>query len=232
MQRAFEMYHSTNWTERNEAIRELQKLPAKKKRSREAENKAIIFLVAAASEDQHTMVRIEAINMLAEYLPEQRAFECLKTIAIRDKHDNVRWMTLKVLAQKPPPEALDVFIVNSSSRDLLIRETAVMGMLMVRSDGVEKTILPYVKKALRDPAISVKTAALNNLYFRDESLYPIITAFIKDDNVSLTLLASALRALKGYKMDDETEGRVILLLAHSQADIRILALHALQNQKS
>lgn len=232
LQKAFQMYHSDDWTERKAGIRELKNLPPKKKRSPSTDNSVIIFLIAASCEDPYSLVRIEAVNGLAEYLYDKRAFECLRKIALAAKNTNIRWMALEVLANNPKIESLDIFIINSSNKDSLIRETAVKGMLKVRDEGVESKILPYVKMALRDPAIGVKTTALENLYFRDESLYVIISAFVKDDKIPLILLASALKAIEGYSLDAETQDRIIPFLVHNNKDIRLLALRALQNQKN
>ena len=230
-QRAVDMYHSVDWLERKQGILELDKLSSHNKRSKNTDNKAIIFLIAAASEDLHSLIRIEAIKSLENYLHDKRSFECLKNISLNDKNNNVRWMAIDILSHKPTVEALDVFILTFSSSDYLIRETSVKGMLGIREEGTEKKILPYIIKALKDPAISVKIMTRDNLYFKDASLYTILAESMQKDKQSLSLLASTLRAIKGYKLDSKTKDIIILLLTHSDRDIRILALHALQNQK-
>ena len=228
IQKYSEMYHSPDWIIRLEAIAAL-KNPPYQNAWHPSNKKKIITFLEGATEDIHTAVKIEAIKQLAAYIDDAGVIKCLEEISLNDENNNVRWMTLNSLLQSPSYETIRVFIINFADSDILIKEASIKGILKLSDNSSKQEVLPYILDALNDNAINVKIAALENLTFKDEAIYQILAEHFQKNRLSATMLDLLLKAINGYKLDEETQEKIFPFLTHTDANIRILALRALKN---
>jgi len=231
IQKSTDMYHSSDWIVRLEGISALKKPPHQKAWHPGNKKKIIIFL-EGATEDIHTAVKIEAIKQLAAYIDDAGVIKYLEEISLNDENNNVRWTALDVLLQSPSQETIKIFITNFANSDILIKEVSIKGILKLSDESSRQEILPYVLDALNDEAINVRIAALNNLSFKDEAIYQILAKNFQKNRLSITMLNLSLKAINGYKLDEETQEKMFPLLTHADTDIRILALRALKNSQN
>ena len=224
------MYHSPNWLVRLDGITALRKPPHQKVWHPESKKKIIIFL-KGATEDAYSSIKIEAIKQLAAYIDDAGVIKCLEEIALNEENNNVRWTALDSLLQSPSRETIGVFMANFASRDILIREVSIKGILKLSDESSKQEALLYVLNALNDDAINVRIAALDNLTFKDEAIYQILAKNFQKSPLSFTMLSLSLKAIDGYKLDAETQEKIFPLLTHSDVNIRILALRALKNSQ-
>ncbi|MDR3237814.1 MAG: HEAT repeat domain-containing protein [Spirochaetia bacterium] len=230
IQKSIEMYHSPDWLIRLNGIEAVKNPPHPKGWSQNAEKSIVTFLIGA-TEDAHPAIRIEAVKSLAPYNSNKNVIGRLKEICMNDGN-NVRWTALDVLSQSSAPETLDVFIANVSSIDILIREASIKGIMRVSNDSLKQDVLPYILAAIQDQAIGVRIAALENLKFKDDAIYQALAKCFQEDGLTVSLLASLLKAINGYKIDSATWEKIVPLLTHADTGIRLLALRALKNGQS
>jgi len=140
-------------------------------------------------------------------------------------------VALESLLQSPSQETVRVFIANFASGDILVKEASIKGILKLSGDSSKQEALPYVLAALNDDAINVRIAALDNLTFKDDAIYQILAKYFQKNRLSATMLNFSLKAINGYKLDEETQEKIIPLLTHTDVDIRILALRALKSSR-
>ncbi|MCL1911563.1 MAG: HEAT repeat domain-containing protein [Leptospirales bacterium] len=228
IQKSTEMYHSPNWIVRLEGITALRKPPYKDAWHPNSKKRIITFL-KGATEDIHTAVKIEAIKQLALYIDDAGVIKYLEEISLNDENNNIRWAALESLLQSPSRETIKVFMTNFTSDDIFIKETSIKGILKLNDDSSKQDALPYVLDALNDEAINVRIAALDNLTFRDEAIYRILAESFQKDRLSATMLHFSLKAIDGYKLDQETQEKIVPFLTHTDVEIRILALRALKS---
>lgn len=212
-------YESDNWLKRRDAVREIAAFQSEK----------AVDLLLKATEDIHHAVAIEALEHLFKKLPE-KGQERVRYMAEFEKNDNVRWYALKVLAQYRDPSSAPVFVVGLNSRDWLIREESIRGLLLIDDYVVKYISIPYIIEALNDRSLNVRIAALENLDIKDERLYRTIVGMLPDSEWNTSLLEGILKALKGYRLDDKTRKYVIRLMTHQNTKIRLLAFRVLREE--
>ncbi len=217
-------YVAGNWIERTEAVREIIRYIGPDK------NDLIIGTLMVASADPHIEVRIEAVKGLSRMDIDQTR-SMLRRIAREDPGDNVRWRALRELRLLKDPAAADIYIQAMGSSDWLIREEAARGMLSLADEIIRARMIPHIIKALNDPSASVAIAVMRNLKTRDPRLYQAIADRLLSAS-EYSLLSASLTAINGYRLDDKTNEKVINLLVHGNADIRVLALRVLKSNRS
>ncbi len=218
-------YRSRNWERRLNAVITISKYTNLKDPL-----KAEILLYKATYDD-HTAVRIEAIKGLSEY-SSKIVIDRIKKIAKKGKNANEKWYALNALARYGDPDFAEIFLSGLKSKDWLIREISIKGILMIDSIKIKYKLIPVIIKAINDPNESVRIAALNNLDIKDKAIYKELIKKIKKKNYSKnTFLRAVLKALSGYKLDKSTRSKIINLLTHRNPAIRILALRVLKEEK-
>lgn len=187
--------------------------------------------ILSVSNDEHDEVKIAVIKAFSRH-PSPLFRERLLTIT-HDRSDNVRWYALTCLGEYGDPEAAPVFINGLMSEDWIIRESSIIGILKIRDLSVVNDLVPYIVRSLEDPNVAVRIATLENLTIRDPRLYRSIASIVSENRTKgPSLLVPALRALEGYILDDETREEIIPLLTHMNSDIRIAALHVIQEDQN
>ncbi len=214
-------YQSPKWEIRLKAVEKLSVV-----KSRKAENALI-----KATDDIHTMVRIEAINGLGK-IASSKGRQRIRYLAEYDTNSNVRWNALKALSEFRDATAAPVFAGGLRSSDPLIREESIRGLLMIDDFAIKYVSIPYFIEALNDESLNVRLTALNYLNIKDERLFAILTGMLgKDIYNKYTLLKAVLKALYGYQFDPQTRKILTSYLLHPNLDIRLLALRALKKNR-
>jgi HEAT repeat protein len=217
-------YKSENWEERIDAVDEISgydTLPHSIKALR---------LLVEATYDDHPAVRLEAIKKLADF-PSIISRNRLTEIAVKKNNSNVKWYALRTLASYKDPLLAPVFIKGFKSSDWLIRDISITGILMLDNAFLEKTMVSYIIRALRDPASRVRLTTLNNLKIKNKVLYNEIKKNLEEKNKKKVFIIASLKALRGYRLDEDTRNRVIHYLTGNNSEIRILALRVLQEEE-
>lgn len=223
------LYASDDWTVRIDGISYVKSLHQMYQGDAVVRRRSKAFLLKAA-QDEHSKIAIEAAKALAPYLADEDVSLCLQTLSLPGSDPNVRWAALTVLAARGDPQNADLFVSAFTDKDILIREAAVKGMLAISDEAVLHSLVPNIASALEDKAVGVQTAALDNLRFTDERLYPVLAKFFTR-RISVSVLGSALGAINGYRLDTATREKIILLLTHSNSNIRLSALRALKSDE-
>jgi HEAT repeat protein len=216
-------YKSENWEERIDALNEISgynTLPHSIKALR---------LLVEATYDNHSAVRLVAIKKLADF-PSIISRNRLTEIAIEKNNSNEKWYALHTLASYKDPLLSPIFIEGLKSSDWLIRDISITGILMLDNTFLEKSMISYIIKALRDPASRVRLTTLKNLKIKNQALYNEIKKNLEEKNKKIFTIAS-LKALRGYRLDKNTRNRVIQHLTDNNSKIRILALRVLQEEE-
>lgn len=217
------LYSSDNWEDREKAVINLYSY----KNSFYSRNILLFFL--KATEDRHSAVRIKAVNGL-HLMPDPVALDRLKIIAKEDPKANVRWHAIQALSDYRIKENEAIFVESFKSKDWIIREAAIIGLLKINNPKSQIRNILLIKDGLNDPVISVRLATLQNLELKNDLFYPDITKIIIDNKSSHSILKAALFAIKGYKLDYNTRDKLISLLTHYDREIRIGAFRALKEE--
>jgi len=231
-------FASPDWERRVEATSNLaacittpQNLSVFRLREEFRINMKVEELLIEATHDPHPQVRIEAAR-IAGALMTQTILGRIKVMAVRDKNSNVRWHALKTLALFRDPDSLDIFLVSFKSRDWIIREASIAGLLSLDSSVITHKTVPVIIRAINDPSTSVSITALNMVKIRDKRIYRTISGKLTENiHSQVTLLSAVLTALEGYRLDSKTREKVINLLVHENSRVRILALRVLKMEK-
>ncbi len=217
-------YAAGNWMERAEAVREIVRYIGPDK------NDLIVGTLMVASGDPYQQVRMEAVKGLA-IMKSQESLAMLRRIASEDPADNVRWHALRELRGLGDAPAADIYIRALDSDDWLIREEAARGIISLDNTVIRERMIPHILRAMNDPDVNVVLAVLNNITFRDQRLYRAIADRIQGES-DYSLLAAALKAANGYRLDEKTKEKVIDLLVHNNSRIRVLALRVLKSDRA
>lgn len=218
-------YESKNWEERIEAIQNISKY------SNSTDTDIVKKILIQATYDIHLSVRVEALKGLAG-LPSINAMARIVKLATTEDNDNVRWYALHALAYYRDSTSAPIFIIGLKSKDWLIREISIKGILMINDLSEKYKMIPYIVKAIKDPNNSVKITTLKYLDIKDDKIYnEIIKIFNKHIDSGNTQFKASLMAMRGYKLDEKTREKVINLLTHENREIRILALRILKEEK-
>jgi HEAT repeat protein len=220
---AVHQYSSDNWEERERAVVRMHRYGD----SAFAANVTLFFI--KATEDRQPLVRIKAVQGL-RIKKDPAALARLRVMAREEPRSNVRWHTLLALGDYGLAENEPFFIEGFKSRDWIIREASVIGILSIIDMETQKRNIPLIKNAINDNILSVRLAALNHLKFKDELLYTEIAGIINNRKSSRSLLKAALGAIKGYRLDLKTRERLISLLTHYDRDIRVSAFRVLREE--
>jgi len=231
-------FASPDWEQRVEATSNLaacittpQNLSVFRLREEFRINMKVEELLIEATHDPHPQVRIEAVR-IAGALKTQTILGRIKVMAVRDKNSNVRWHALKTLALFRDPDSLDIFLDSFKSRDWIIREASIAGLLSLDRSVIKHKTVPVIIRAINDPSTSVRITALNMVKIRDKRIYRTISGKLTEKiNSEVTLLSAVLTALEGYRLDSKTREKVINLLVHENSRVRILALRVLKMEK-
>ncbi len=193
---------------------------------------AIRDFLLRATEDSHSIIKIDAIEALKGISNDSAVFRRLMELSMKETDPNVRWTAIRILAEKPPLQALPAFVENFESEDWLIREASITGMLRINDESLRGRISPLIIRALQDRADGVRLAALNNLNFRDEGFYRLIRRhFHEKQGPPVRILLAALKAIRGYDIDNDTREKIIGLLSHPDKTVRLMALRTLKKKK-
>jgi HEAT repeat protein len=220
---AIHLYSSNNWEKREKAVVSMYKY----KDSIFSQNILLFFL--KATEDRQSAVRIKAVQGLHLML-NLSAIERLREMALQDPKANVRWHAILALGDYRIKENENIFLESFKSRDWLVREAAIKGILKIKDPDTQKKNIPLIIEAINDPVISVRLATLQSIEYKHELLYPHIAATINNKKSSLSILKAALSAIKGYRLDYKTRDKLISMLTHYDRNIRIMAFHALREE--
>jgi HEAT repeat protein len=220
---AIHLYSSDNWEKRERAVVSMYKY----KDSIFSENIFLFFL--KATEDRQSSVRIKAVQGL-HLMSNPAALDRLRILALEDPKANVRWHAILALGDYRMKENENIFTESFKSRDWLVREAAIKGILKINDAEIQERNIPLIIKAINDPVISVRLAALQNIEYKHELLYPEIAGLINNKKSSPSILKAALSAIKGYRLDYKTRDKLISLLTHYDRKIRIMAFRALKDE--
>ncbi len=215
-------YLTTNWEKRLKTVKELTKYENKN------DNRILEFSLIAASRDNHPEVRIEALKGLAK-LKTEEALPRIREMALSDPSDNVRWYAFKALSLYSDPGLINVFIQGFNDDDWLIKEASLVGILLIDDESVYRKKITYTVLALRGSIESIQKTALETCNIQSPEIFrEIKKIFLELENRDYTMLKAVLKALDGYKIDDETKDRLVELLLHSNREIRLLSLSVLK----
>jgi len=213
-------YKSDNWKTRLEAVKAVATIKGER-----AEN-----LVIKALNDPHNAVKMEALQILSKR-PIKRARVYIRELALSSQNDNVRWNALRTLSRYRDPRDASIFIYNFTDEDWLIREASIIGLLSIDDYSTKYIHIDVIIKALDDPSISVKFAALSHLNIQHHSLYAKLIQMLYGENNPPSLLVAILKALQAYKIEEKDRDKIIELLTHSNSAVRITALQTLKAKK-
>ncbi|MCX8122567.1 MAG: HEAT repeat domain-containing protein [Spirochaetes bacterium] len=213
-------YKSDNWKTRLEAIQAVATIKGDR-----AEN-----LIIKALEDSHIAVKVEALHILSKR-PIKRAHAYVKDLALYSNNDNIRWEALKTLSRYRDPRDAAVFIYNFSNEDWLVREASIVGLLSIDDYSTKYIHIDSIIKAMDDSSISVKLAALAHLTITHPALYNKLILMLSTENNTPSLIVAILKALQAYTIKEKDRDKIVELLTHSSATVRIAALQTLKNKK-
>ena len=222
-----EQYNSDNWQERYDSLEKLSKYIST------SDPKILEPFLLKATEDSHSSVRIIAVQNLIKF-PSAAVMKRISEIASDNSASNDRLYALKTLGEFRKVTAIPVFLKGLECEDWLIRETSILGILMIEDFNTKYRLIPYIIKALNDSSDVVKIATLSNLNIKDDILYEEIVKIFNinfEAGLKNSLLRASLKALAGYKLDDKTRKKVIILLTDVNKDIRLLSLKVLKEEK-
>jgi len=225
--KAVRLYETDNWHIKQKAIRKIIKELKKNDISR-IENAAEKILLQA-SMDNHTAIQIEASIGLG-YLKSRTSLSMLLALAAPSSSDNVRWYAIQSLKRRNSPLALKVYLLGIQSKDWVIREVSIIGLLSLREKNQQKENLPAILQCLNDATIPVRISTLINLQIQDRRIYRAIIKNLYRKKPS-ALLTASLEAIRGYMLDEKTKDIIIEMLSHPSTRIRILALRALKEDR-
>lgn len=218
----FQDYKSDNWEKRREAVVRISETGSKKS------VKDIDDFLCEATYDEHPAVRMEALTGLKKRRPTS-CLERIRSITQTDPNQNVVLYAYTALSEYRDPESSAQFVAGLESSDWMIREASIKGLMKIRNRNEKLKYTQQIIKVLNDRNESVKIAALSSLSVKDSSLYQNIITNLNEKNVKkVTLLKAALKAVRGYNIDQKTRIFLIELLSHENAEIRVLALRALK----
>lgn len=225
--KAVTLYQTDNWLTKQKAIRMIVK-ELKKDTIRRIEASAEKVLLQA-SMDNHTAIQIEASIGLG-YLKSRTSLSMLLALAAPPSPDNVRWYAIQSLKRRNSPLALKVYLTGIQSKDWVIREVSIIGLLALNQKDQQKQNLPAILKCLNDSTISVRISTLTSLQIQDRRIY---RAIIKNlyKKKPFSLLTASLKAVRGYMLDEKTKDILIEMLSYPRTRIRILALRALKEDR-
>lgn len=211
-------YQNGNWVERGMAVREVIRHPSP----------ASFALIEKAAHDSHAGVRKEALRGFRILKP-RMALSTIMSMIENDPDYHVRLQALETLGHYRDPSSAIIFATSLKNEDWLIRETAIKSLLMIDDYSIRYVSIPYILQALDDPVESVKIASLENLKIRDARIYEKISdMFNETPHYRHSLLVAQIKALKGYRLDEDTRTRMVDYLTHRNLDVRIAALKTLQ----
>ncbi|MCU0847658.1 MAG: HEAT repeat domain-containing protein [Spirochaetes bacterium] len=218
-------YSGMSWIKKCEAVKKIIKLRSG------SDNSELEISLLLISNDPHPAVRIESLKAMSELLSKKMPGR-IRTMALEDASDNVRWQAIITLSLYRDPGLSDVFIKCLDDRDWLLREASITALCEIKDPSFKDTIIPALVKAINDQNEAVRIAALKSARFRDKKIYQAIAQmFGKTGHSSNTMLAVLLTALRGYRLDNEVHARVINLLAHTDKNIRKLSYDVLKTEK-
>lgn len=218
------LYQSDDWRERKAAVVSVSAYDIPQ---------AFELLVIAA-EDKQPAVRRSALAALSKRSDSDEAYEIVFTHAKRERNPAVYSEALKALIPFKRRESFDVYVKGLRSKDWLIREYAIRGMVAIEDPKVQQASIPYVRKAINDPNENVRIATLENVKIQDPLIYAEIRKFLFTDEYEfkVTMLVATLKALQGYDLDIRVKDRVKFLIVHQNKEVRILALRVIKAQPS
>ncbi len=212
-------YNSDNWKTRLEAIKAVSSIKGER-----AEN-----LIIKALNDSHNTVKIEALQAIYKR-PIKRARSQIRTMALESNDDNVRWKALLALSRFRDPRDVQVYMYNSTHEDWLIREAAIIGFLSIDDYSTKYIHVDVIIKALDDPSVSVRLAALSHCNIKHTVLYnKLILMLQHTDNP--TLLNAILKALQMYIIEQKDKDIIIKFLTHPNPTVRVTALQTLKGKR-
>jgi len=222
MERYAALYRSQDWEARRKTVAELSSL-----KSPDAED-----LLIAAADDNHPLVRIEALGGLRR-IASLKGKRAIRYIAEFESNPNVRWHALRVLTEFKDPDNAPIFGKGLASQDWLVREESIKGLLRIEDPTIRKLSIPYILQALGDPSVNVRLAALDNMTVRDERLYAALSRMLTTEMMGqYTMLKGVLRAIDGYSLDEPTRKKLTSLLMHPNRDVRVLAFRVLKSDRA
>lgn len=236
---SWQMYKSQEWTERHSAVEKLTLFLSQLDKSiiqilisgKKKNNESIEHFYLTAVRDSHSFIRIDALKGLAVLLTEE-AYPVIADKAIHDRSDNVRWYAVQALSLYRENKAADIFIHCLKDDDWLIREAAIMGILMLDETFQEKNMVPYIVSAIQDPNNNVKAAALSGVRIKHTEIYIEMIKLLRiKDKLNSKLLTALLKGLQGYVLSDDARKHVIDLLSYKNRKVRIYALRVLKMEK-
>ncbi len=187
-------------------------------------------LLIRALDDDHKLVRIEALKGLYHFKP-LSAKSKIKKIAELSTDDNIKWNAIRTLSLYRDPTAAIIFAKGLKNRDWLVREEIHQSPADDQRfrDKESRPSSPYISEALNDSKESVIITTLKNLDIKDRELYAIISRIITTTPYyKQSLYLAALKAIKGYKLDRKTRNKVVELLTHRNKEVRLMALRVLK----
>jgi HEAT repeat protein len=215
-------YNSENWETRRDTIRHIcsYNIPQ------------VHEVLTAALTDTHAGVRIEALKCIGD-MKVVNAKRPVRQIAEFENDDNIKLYALQALTKYRDPFSAPVFAKGLQSNDWLIREESIKGILMINDPLIQQTSVSYFLQALKDERVNVRLAALENVKIKNEKIYKELALIITDqeNKQKVVLLKAALKALNGYLLDNVTRARIIDLLTHADAELRVLSLGVLKKDK-
>lgn len=216
-----EGYNSRNWKTRVDALQSIASVRGERADS----------LIVKGLEDSHNAVKIAALQILSDRVV-KKAHVPIKELALKSENSNIRWNAVKALSRYRDPRDASVFIYNFGHDDWLIREAAIVGLLGIDDYSTKYVHGNVIVKALDDPSISVKLAALSNLTVKHPLIYSSLIKMINNENLKKpTLLAEVVKALQMYSIEEKDRDIIINLLSHDSVHVRIAALNTLRAQQ-
>jgi len=188
-------------------------------------------LLLTASFDEHTLVRIEAINMLAE-LKTPAAANRILTIAKEDRNENVKWQAIIALGTLRERQAIPVLIEATKSNDWLIREAAYKSINRIATSADRDNLVHVIVNGILDPVTAVKCATLENIPFYHPEIYNAIRLTLLQRNIPQNLLVACFNAIAGYALDATVKEILVNHLVDRNPEIRIIALRTLRQDNT
>ncbi|MCL1864939.1 MAG: HEAT repeat domain-containing protein [Spirochaetes bacterium] len=222
---AVNSYNDDNWEIRFSAVKNISKY------SNTVYAKNSILLLIKALDDPYSEVRIEALKSLKK-IKAAAAEEKIGDLALTDESSNVRYFAYLALEEYTNISNENIFLQGVNDNDWLVKEAALRGLLRIHDGAIQMKHIDIIIDCIKSKNIAIRLTAIQHLTIKSTLIYDELADIINDQTSGLTILKTALSGIKGYKFDIKTKMRIIELLTHTDKNVRLLSLQALQYEKA
>lgn len=217
-------YNSDDWRIRLNSVKSISKY----RDSVYAKNS--LLLLIKATDDSHSEVQIEALQILKK-MKAPAAEDKIRMMALSDENSNVRFFAFSALEEYENIKNENTFLKGLEDTDWLVKEASLKGLMKINDPEIQFKHLKIILNSINDNNISIKLAAISSLKIKDPLIYAELSRIINNKESGLSILKAALVKTAGYRLDNKTKQRLIVLLTHRDKDVRLLSLQVLKQEK-